>query len=75
MHLDLRKNIIDNKTGWVVPKRSPQLLAKKINYILSLDQKKIMDIRLNAINRVNEKFDLNYQKEQFNIFFEMRVFF
>ncbi len=65
----LKENIIDNKTGWVVPKRSPQLLAKKINYILSLDQKKIMDIRLNAINRVNEKFDLNYQKEQFNIFF------
>ena len=70
----LSENIVDRKTGWVVPKREPMLLAKKINQIISMEDEKLNIIRLNGIKRVQSKFDLISQKERFNRFFNESLF-
>ena len=70
----LSENIVDRKTGWVVPKREPMLLAKKIKQIISMEDKKLNIIRLNGIKRVKTKFDLISQKKHFNRFFNENLF-
>ncbi|MFL2983046.1 MAG: glycosyltransferase family 4 protein [Candidatus Neomarinimicrobiota bacterium] len=67
----LSENIIDNKTGWIVKKRSPELLAEKIEYVLSLPNKKINEIQKNAILRTQTQFDLKIQKEKFVDFYKI----
>ena len=66
----LAENVIDNQTGWVVRKRSPELLAEKIEYILSLPKKKINEIKTNAIIRVQSDFDLKLQEKKFLNFYK-----
>ena len=70
----LSENIVDGETGWIVPKRQPTLLARKIEHIISMENKKINLIRLNAIKRVQNKFDLNIQKKHLNSFFNENLF-
>ena len=70
----LKENVVDGKTGWVVPKREPRLLAKKIKHIISMENKKINKIRLNAIDKVKNKFDLIQQDNHFNSFFNENLF-
>ena len=70
----LSENIIHNKTGWVVPKREPRFLAKKIKNILLMEDKKLDRIRLNGIERVENKFDLSSQVTHFNKFFDENLF-
>ena len=70
----LSENIVDRKTGWVVPKRDPMLLAKKIKEIISMDDEKLIIIRLNGIKRVKTKFNLISQKKHFNRFFNENLF-
>ena len=65
----LAENVIDNQTGWVVRKRSPELLAEKIEYILSLPKKKINEIKTNAISRIQSEFDLKSQQRKFLKFY------
>ena len=36
----LIENIVHGKTGWIVPKRRPNLLAKKITQIISMENNK-----------------------------------
>ena len=72
--LGLSENVVDRKTGWVVPKREPFLLARKIEHILSMEDKKINIIRLNAIERVQNKFNLDRQKKHFDSFFNENLF-
>ena len=70
----LSENVVDGKTGWIVPKREPALLASKIESIVSMDNKKINLIRSNAIDRVKNKFDLSRQKKHLNSFFNENSF-
>ena len=70
----LSENIIDGKTGWVVPKREPIFLAKQIKRIISMENKEINKIRLNAIEKVQNKFDLSKQDTHFNNFFNENLF-
>ena len=70
----LSENIVDRKTGWVVPKREPMLLAKKIKQIISMEDEKLNIIRLNGIKRIQTKFDLISQKKHFNRFFNENLF-
>ena len=65
----LMENIIDEETGWIVPKREPTLLAKKIKQVKSMNKEKLNYFRLNGIQRVKTKFDLNVQGSHFNSFF------
>jgi glycosyltransferase involved in cell wall biosynthesis len=65
----LKENILDGKTGFVVPKRHPDLLAQKIMEVLKLSIEKRMEISNNATNRVKKEFDLNIQKNKFLDFY------
>ena len=70
----LSENIIDGKTGWVVPKREPRLLSKQIKRIISMENIELNKIRLNAIENVRNKFDLSHQDDYFNNFFNENLF-
>ena len=69
----LIENVVHGKTGWVVPKRRSKLLAKKITQIISMENKKLNTIRLNAINRTQDRFNLINQTKQFNKFFNENI--
>ena len=66
----LIENVLDGKTGWVVPKRKPKLLAGKLLEILSLPETKKQQIRKNAINRVQKEFHLRKQQNEFAQFYK-----
>ena len=66
----LEENIIDGKTGWIVEKYNPQLLAKKIENIINIKNYKLDLIRKNAIERVNEKFNMDNQVKLFKNFYD-----
>ena len=70
----LNENIIDGKTGWIVPKREPTLLANQIKNIVSMENTELNKIRLNAIEKVRNKFDLSQQDTHFNNFFNENLF-
>lgn len=65
----LSENIIDKQTGFVVEKRSPELLARKIKFVLSIPTKKAAKIRTNAALRVQHEFAINDQGRKFSEFF------
>lgn len=61
----LAENVLHGKTGWLVPKRSPLLLAAQIQKVARLDALKAMNIRSTAVKRVRETFNLEQQQEAF----------
>ena len=65
----LPENVLDEITGWVIPKRKPSLLAEKIEYVLNIPPEEISLIRNNAISRVEKDFNLEKQDEKFAQFF------
>ena len=65
----LSENVIDGRTGWVVPKRQPELLAKQIKEVLNYDYSIKKDIQEQAQNRVKKYFNLIEQKRAFSKFF------
>jgi colanic acid/amylovoran biosynthesis glycosyltransferase len=69
----LPENVLHKKSGWVVPKRSPEKLAEKIHevYEMSLHEKKT--IQSFAQKRVREDFNLEKQREEFLIFYRLEV--
>ncbi|WP_179338038.1 glycosyltransferase family 4 protein [Winogradskyella ludwigii] len=66
----LAENVLDGKTGWVVPKRQPKVLAQKINDVqhLSIDEKE--KIITTAKYRVKSIFNLEQQNQAFINFYE-----
>nr|WP_321233396.1 glycosyltransferase family 4 protein [uncultured Psychroserpens sp.] len=66
----LSENVLDTKTGWVIPKRQPKLLAQKIMDVIHLDSEEKQNIRSFAISRVRETFNLKNQNEAFVSFYE-----
>lgn len=66
----LRENVLHEQTGWVVPKRKPEWLAKKLLEILRLEKNIINKIRCKAANRVRNDFNLDVQKQKFLEFYE-----
>lgn len=65
----LAENVLHNQTGWVVPKRSPFLLANKIGEVLLLEEIKMDEIKQNAIDRVQVEFTLAKQIKAFHDFY------
>ena len=65
------ENIIDKKTGFIVTKGKPQLLAKKIKEVLDLSETEKHKIQKNAQLRVQNEFNLEKQKVEFNLFYEI----
>ncbi|WP_282134462.1 glycosyltransferase family 4 protein [Seonamhaeicola maritimus] len=67
----LSENVLDTKTGWVLAKRNPSLLAKKIIEIINLPEVAKNEIRRSAMARVRQQFNLKQQIQAFVDFYEM----
>ncbi len=65
----LSENIIHGRSGWVVPKRQPRLLAEQIKAILEMDEQYLLKIRTAAIERVRNEFNLEKQQQEFIKFY------
>jgi colanic acid/amylovoran biosynthesis glycosyltransferase len=67
----LSENILHGQTGWVVPKRKPALLAQQIEAVLQMDAESLQQIRRQAIQRVQQEFNLEKQQQAFAKFYEI----
>jgi len=67
----LSENVLDRKTGWVVPKRSPEAITEQIIKIKNMDMLQYNKIRKNAIVRVNDHFHLNEQIKNWSNFYRI----
>ena len=65
----LSENVLHDNTGWVVPKRIPKLLAKKIEHVITIQDKKLIQILKNGRTRIKNYFSLRKQNQDFGIFF------
>lgn len=65
----LTENILNNETGWIVPKRKPELLADQIIKVLNLTASDRVRISQAAVERTKKQFDLEKQKKDFETFY------
>ncbi len=65
----LQENILHNKTGWIVPKRKPNLLAKTIMDVIHLPLEEKECISKNAQERIEKKFTIEKQQQEFVKFY------
>jgi colanic acid/amylovoran biosynthesis glycosyltransferase len=66
----LAENILDKETGWVVPKRKPDILALKIQEVLNLSETERQQIRNSAVLRVQQHFNIEKQQQEFIKFYK-----
>ena len=65
----LSENVIDNQTGFIVPKQNPVLLFEKIKEVLLLPEDKKQTITHQAVLRVQKEFNLEKQQKEFLAFY------
>jgi len=65
----LSENVLHAKTGWVVNKRKPKLIAEIIQQIIHMDNAKLRLISEFAKNRIQNEFSLSKQTELFSKFY------
>lgn len=65
----LPENVLHGQTGWVVPKRKPELLAQQIVAILNMPNATLAEMRKNAVERVQREFNLDKQQREFVDFY------
>ena len=65
----LSENVLNNETGWVVPKRKPKVLAQKIIEVMHLNAVEKKYIRDYAMARVKNEFNLDKQNQAFVDFY------
>ncbi len=58
----LTENVLHEKTGWVVPKYSPELLAERIEKVLEMTEEDKKTISQNAVQRVKKEFKIERQE-------------
>lgn len=68
----LTENVLHGKTGWVVPKYSPYLLAEQIKKVLLMADHEKLKIAQNAVNRVREEFNVEKQHREFLSFYRRK---
>lgn len=66
----LMENVVDNVTGFVVPKRKPVSLAAKILEVINLSDSDKKVIITRAIERVKKEFSIDKQRENFISFYK-----
>jgi len=66
----LSENVLDGKTGWVIPKRSPEAITEQIIKIINMEMLQYNKIRENAIIRVKNHFHLNEQIQNWSDFYK-----
>ncbi|WP_417857383.1 glycosyltransferase family 4 protein [Xanthomarina gelatinilytica] len=69
----LSENVLHGKTGWVVPKYKPQLLAETINRVLGLNSEERKTITEYAQKRVKEEFNIEKQQSEFIRFYKTKT--
>jgi len=57
----LSENVEDGKSGWVLPRREPELLAAKIEEVFNLPEEKLLEISQYASRRATTKFSIDEQ--------------
>lgn len=67
----LAENVINGKTGIVIPKRSPESLVNAFEQYISMTEEERLRIIKNAQNRVLELFSLENQMQKFNAFYKI----
>ena len=67
----LSENVLDNKTGFVVPKQNAKLLFEKLKEVLALPEIEKQKIREAAIARVQKEFNLEKQQKEFLTFYNL----
>ncbi len=65
----LTENILHERTGWIIPKRSTVHLADKIKEVILLDTEKKEDIRKAAVVRVTSLFNIDHHTESWSKFY------
>lgn len=65
----LTENVMHEHTGWVVPKRRPDLLAAKIKEVIALDEATIKSIKNTATERIMNDFSIEKQRSEFIRFY------
>ncbi len=71
----LPENVLHGETGWVVPKRKPELLAQCIREALHTSTERLLEIRQAAQRRVREEFNLEKQRREFWAFYQADSYF
>lgn len=66
----LPENVENGKSGFVVPKRDPEALAEKLQYVLSLSDDELQAISDYAVERVRFLFDVKDQIKKFIEFYQ-----
>jgi glycosyltransferase involved in cell wall biosynthesis len=66
----LSENAIHGETGWVVPKRNPELLADRLIKVISLPEPQRAQVSRSAVERVRTHFNLEKQKLEFLRFYQ-----
>lgn len=66
----LPENVLHEKSGWVVPKRQPKQLVAQILRVLQLDERKLLEIRQFAMQRVCGDFNQEKQIYDFSKFYQ-----
>lgn len=65
----LPENIIDGKTGWLVPVYNTDAMAKALQNALKLDKNTKEKMKGEAINRVKKQYTIEQQQQQFVEFY------
>lgn len=65
----LSENVLNGKSGWVVPKRDPLLLMKKIQMVVDLSESEKEHVRKFAKERVSKEFSITEQQKKFVQFY------
>jgi colanic acid/amylovoran biosynthesis glycosyltransferase len=65
----LSENVIEQQTGWVVPRHNAKLLAKKIMAVIQLPDSEKITISKQASIRIKKEFSLEKQAEAFAEFY------
>ena len=66
----LSENVLDEKTGWVISKRSPEAITEQIIKIKNMEMPQYNKIRKNAIIRIKDQFHLNEQIQNWSDFYK-----
>ncbi len=67
----LPENVINDQTGWVVPKYNPQALAETIHKVIALSPEQKLTISQNAQKRIKEEFNIEKQQREFLEFYNL----
>lgn len=65
----LSENVLHEKTGWVIPKLNPLLLAEKLISLCSLNNDEVKQLSSNAIAHIKNKHGLEHLKAGFKDFY------